>query len=154
MTNLMMRLFGKRAVHTAVGSHLQPGGALDVRFGFALLRDRRVPLRYKILALLLGAGLVGLLISLELPLEGILAVMLPFLGILLDGVADGLEAIVGPVVFASLILPFLVPRPLLMQLRAERMGIPGETVIDVDATPPPLASTTQPTESVQTLRSL
>ena len=122
MWNLLLRLFGKRVVHRAVVSHARGGGLLDVRFGFALLRDRRIPLGAKLLALILGGALIALVVSLEIPMEGLLTLLLPFLA-LPDFVVDGMEAVLGPFVLGALLLPFLAPRPLVDQIRAERAGV-------------------------------
>ncbi|HLV80426.1 MAG TPA: hypothetical protein VKT32_09090 [Chthonomonadaceae bacterium] len=131
MLNLLLRLFGKRVVHRAVASHTRVGGLLDVRFGFALFRDRRVPLGLKLLAILLGGALTALLVSLEIPLEGLLTLLLPFLT-LPDVVVDGLETVVGPFVLGALLLPFLAPRPLVDRIRAERAGLAGGPVIEME----------------------
>src|SRR2546429_8821752 len=100
MLSLLMRLFGRRIAHKAVATHVREGGALDIKLGFALLRDRRVPIGAKLLSLLLGFALVALLIELELPLEALLAVAVPFVGLGLDSILDGLEVGIGPFVLA------------------------------------------------------
>ena len=129
MWNLLLRLFGKRVVHRAVASHARGGGLLDVRLGWALFRDRRIPLGGKLLALILGGALTALLVSMEIPLEGLLTLLLPFLA-LPDFVVDGRETVLGPFVLAALLLPFLAPRPLVDQIRDERAGILPGTFID------------------------
>ncbi|HZT41266.1 MAG TPA: hypothetical protein VFA07_03710 [Chthonomonadaceae bacterium] len=131
MLNLLMHLFGKRVVHRAVASHARGGGLLDVRFGFALFRDRRIPLGGKLLALILGGLLTALLVSLEIPLEGLLTLLLPFLAVP-DFVVDGMETVLGPFVLGALLLPFLAPRPLVDQIRDERAGVIPGTFIPMD----------------------
>lgn len=131
MLNLLLRLFGKRVAHRALASHTRVGGLLDIRFGFALLRDRRVPLGVKLLALILGGALTALLVSMEIPLEGLLTLLLPFLA-LPDFIVDGMETVLGPFVLCALLLPFLAPRPLVDQIRAERSGIVPGTFIDME----------------------
>ena len=43
MMNFIMRVFGKRALHKAVGQQAKTGGLLDMKLGYALFRDGRVP---------------------------------------------------------------------------------------------------------------
>jgi hypothetical protein len=52
---------------------------MDIQLGYALLRDRRVPIRPKMLALAIGAAVVGFTELLQLPLESLFAVILPSL---------------------------------------------------------------------------
>ncbi len=94
--------------HKAVAHHSRPGGFFDFRFGFRL-RDHHVPLKSKVAALAIGVALTGVLTALELPLEALLGLFLPVLGLAADFVVDGLEFLVLPVLFASLILPLLTP---------------------------------------------
>ncbi|MBV9866057.1 MAG: hypothetical protein JO316_11955 [Abitibacteriaceae bacterium] len=125
MSELLMRLFGHRMFHKAVAQHTNHGGVLDVQLGFAMLRDRRVPLTSKLMALALGAVGVAVLINLELPLQALLALMLPILGFAGDFVIDGVEGVVGPFVLASLLLPHLAPEPITQAIRSERAGLPA-----------------------------
>ena len=107
---------------------------LDVRLGFALMRDRRVPLRAKLLAILLGLAVTGLVEFLELPVEGILSMLLPILGGVGDVVVDGAEMIAGPLLLAAMFLPLLAPRDLVEQIRSERSAstpAPKAPIIDV-----------------------
>jgi L-cystine uptake protein TcyP (sodium:dicarboxylate symporter family) len=92
---------------------------LDFKLGYALLRDGRVPMRCKFLALAAGFIFGVILEVLEIPLETILAAV-PFLGLATDLVVDGAEMIVLPVLFASILLPFLAPGTIVRQVRAER----------------------------------
>jgi hypothetical protein len=96
---------------------------LDVKFGFALMRDHRIPLRSKAAALVLGLAITALVELLELPVEGLLSMLLPILGIAGDVVIDGAELIAGPLLLAAL-LPFLAPRDIITQIRAERATPP------------------------------
>jgi len=100
---------------------------LDVRLGFALMRDRRVPLRSKVLALLIGLGITALVEVLEIPMEGILSVLLPILGAAGDVVIGGAEIIAGPLLLAGALLPFLAPRGVVEQIRSERSAFTGAT---------------------------
>jgi hypothetical protein len=92
---------------------------MNMRLGYALLRDRRVPVRTKLIALGIGAASVGAIELLQLPVEGVVAALLPFIGAAGDLALDGAEAIVGPLLIATLILPHLAPAPIVQQVRAE-----------------------------------
>ena len=92
---------------------------MNIRLGYRLLRDRRVPIRTKLMALGIGAACIGALELLQLPLEAVLAGILPLIGITGDIAFDGAEAVVGPVIIATMLLPYLVPPPLVRQIRAE-----------------------------------
>src|ERR1700730_5617574 len=87
--------------------------------GYTLLRDRRVPIRTKLIALGIGAASVGAIELLQLPVEGVVAALLPFIGAAGDLAVDGAEAIVGPLLIATLILPHLAPAQIVQQVRAE-----------------------------------
>ena len=91
---------------------------IDIPLGFALLRDRRVPIQKKILALLIGILGAAVLLAIEFPLE-LLAVIfaIPF------GIVDGLEVLILPVFFACASLPRLTPLALMDQIRAERVSV-------------------------------
>jgi hypothetical protein len=105
---------------------------LDVKLGFALMRDRRIPLRSKLAAILLGLAITGLVEFLELPVEGVLSAVLPILGLAGDAVLDGAELIAGPFLLAHLLLPFIAPRHLVDKIRAERAAPPPTSpIIDV-----------------------
>jgi len=111
-----------------------PGKPLDFHFGYALLRHPRVPARAKLLALAIGMAAVALVEFLELPIEEVIAFVLPFVGILGDVALDGVELFFGPILIASLLLPYLAPPAIVAQIRAERSG-PGQSpvqpVIDI-----------------------
>jgi hypothetical protein len=92
---------------------------MNMRLGYALLRDRRVPVRTKLIALGIGAASVGCIELLQLPVEGVVAALLPFIGAAGDLALDGAEAIVGPLLIATLILPHLAPAQIVQQVRAE-----------------------------------
>ena len=92
---------------------------MNIRLGYRLLRDHRVPIRAKLMALGIGAACIGVLELLQLPLEAVLAGILPLIGITGDIAFDGAEAVVGPVIIATMLLPYLVPPLLVRQIRAE-----------------------------------
>lgn len=122
-----LRLFGARMIKSAVTTNGKRPPMLDFGLGIALLRDRRVPITAKGLALLLGAGVTAAVIALELPLEGLIAFLVPFIGLAGDAVLDGLEAIAGPVLFGALFLIRLAPKEVVAQMQAERYAFPMET---------------------------
>ncbi len=102
---------------------------LDIKLGFALMRDRRIPLRSKIFSVLLGLAATGMVEFLELPVEGILTTLLPILGLAGDAVLDGAELVAGPFLLAHLLLPFVAPRQLVDQIRSERTAAPPPSPI-------------------------
>ena len=105
---------------------------LDVRLGFALMRDRRIPLRTKALAVLIGLGVTAVVEFLEIPVEGVLAALLPIVGVAGDIVVDGAEMIAGPLLLANVLLPFLAPRDIVEQIRSERSsGSSKSPIIDI-----------------------
>jgi hypothetical protein len=93
---------------------------MNIQLGYAILRDQRVPIRPKLIALGIGAAVVGFLELLQIPLESIFAVILPVIGIAGDVILDGAEAVIGTVFIASLLLPYLAPATIVRQIRAER----------------------------------
>jgi len=93
-----------RAVANRVGTHGRRHGWFDVRHGFALLRSREVPVGKKAAALAIGLVVTGLLYLFEIPMEAVLGVLLPFLGLGFDLAVDGLELVILPILFACLVL--------------------------------------------------
>ena len=93
---------------------------MSMQLGYALLRDRRVSIRAKLIALGIGAATVGAIELLQLPVEGVIAALLPFVGVAGDLALDGAEAVIGPVLIATLLLPHLAPAEIVQQIRAER----------------------------------
>jgi len=92
---------------------------MNMTLGYALLRDRRVPIRAKLIALGIGAAGVGAIELLQLPVEGVVAALLPLMGAAGDLALDGAEAVIGPVLIATLLLPHLAPADIVQQIRAE-----------------------------------
>ena len=92
---------------------------MNMTLGYALLRDRRVPIRIKLIALGIGAAGVGAIELLQLPVEGVVAALLPFIGATGDLALDGAAAVIGPILIATLLLPHLVAADLVQQIRAE-----------------------------------
>jgi hypothetical protein len=109
MNKQMVKMAGTQVVADVVRRRV------DIALGFALLRDRRIPLAKKALALVLGTIGMFVIQALEIPLE-----MLTLIFGSPIGVEDGIEAIVWPVLLACAILPYLLPQALVDVLRAER----------------------------------
>ena len=102
---------------------------LDMKLGFALMRDGRIPLRSKLLAFLLGFAVTGVVEFLELPIESVLSMLLPLIGIAGDVVLDGAELVAGPLLLANLLLPFVAPRDLVNRVLSERSPQPAKSPI-------------------------
>ncbi len=128
MLNTIWKTVGERALHKAVanGAHKNP---LDVKFGIALLRDRRVPVKSKLLAFGVGLGLLALLMVFELPVEAIVTFLAPIL-MPLDFALDGAELVALPLLFMALSLAYVAPRAIVDQIRAER-GLTGSHTANV-----------------------
>lgn len=116
----------RRAV--AGGAKKIGGNALDPKFGMKLLRDSRVPVKAKISAFALGLAALFVLEILELPIQTALWLLLPVVGAAADFAVDGVELLAGPLLIATLALPYLAPRELVEQLRAEGDGRVYQTV--------------------------
>jgi len=93
---------------------------MNAPLGYALLRDRRVPLRPKLVALGVGFAAAGLIEVLQIPLESVFALVLPLVGAAGDIAIDGAEAVIVPVLVATLLMPYLAPANIVRQLRTER----------------------------------
>jgi hypothetical protein len=93
---------------------------MNIHSGYALLRDRRVSVRSKLIALTLGLAFTGLVELLQLPFESVFALLAPVAGAACDIVIDGAEAVIIPVLVATVLMPYLAPSAIVQQLRAER----------------------------------
>jgi hypothetical protein len=91
-----------------------------MQLGYALLRDRRVPIRTKLIALGIGAAGIGAIELLQLPVESVIAALLPLVGVAGDLALDTAEAVLGPVLIATILLPHLAPADIVRQIQAER----------------------------------
>lgn len=88
---------------------------VDIPLGFALFKDRRIPISKKLLSVVLGVvGMVVIQVA-EIPLELLVAV----LGVPIT-IVDGMELVLLPVALGCAFLPHLSPVALLDQVRAER----------------------------------
>jgi len=98
----------------------RPGGLLDARLGVALLKDRRVPVRAKLIAVGLGVLAMLAVNVLELPVDAFIALLLPGIGVAADAMFNGAETIVGTMLASALIAPHVLPKPLVQTVRDER----------------------------------
>jgi hypothetical protein len=110
MGSFLFKTIGHKAAHRAMKRHTENGGPLDIKYGFSLFKDRNVPATSKLLALTIGVSVTALLMALEAPLELILGLFIPFLGLTSDLFIDGIEVLVFPLLIACLVLPRLVTR--------------------------------------------
>ena len=127
---MIQKLVLNRVAHSVGGKYaaqyVGPNRAIDAKLGWALIRDRRVPLVKKVLALGLGTGATFALLAAELPLNALIGLLLPGIGFGIDAVVDSMEVVAGPILIASLLMPHLAPKTVVQQVRAERYGIPVE----------------------------
>ena len=63
--------------------------------GYILLCDRRVSIWTKLIALNIGAAVIAAIEVIQLPVEDVIAALLPFVGTAGDIALDGAEAVVG-----------------------------------------------------------
>jgi hypothetical protein len=111
-----------------------PWKVLDLKLGYALLKDRRVPFLSKAAALVIGLGALAVVGVLELPVEEMIAAIVPFAGLGADLLLDGMEVVAGPFLVACLVLPYLAPANLVARIRRERADPGGSAegpVIDI-----------------------
>ena len=112
MNQQMLKTVGVQAATQSVRRRV------DIRLGFALLRDRRCALAKKALALLLGVVGMCLIQVLEIPLELLTVIFGSPIGL-----EDGIEAIVLPILLACAMLPYLENKELVTQIRNERLAL-------------------------------
>jgi hypothetical protein len=118
MVPKLLQFAGSHAARQTLKKHSVAGGPLDLRFGMQLLvREKRIPVMYKLLALGLGGALTWLLVAFEAPLETVIAAFLPVIGFAADALVDGAEVVICPVIFAALMLPYLAPKLLVGEVR-------------------------------------
>jgi hypothetical protein len=72
-----------------------------------MMRDPRVPITKKVAALGVGIGVTVMLLILQIPLEGILSIVAPFIGLAADVAIDGLEVVALPFLLALAMLPLI-----------------------------------------------
>ena len=109
----MTKNFGtlaRKVLPKAAAREAHRRGWFDLKLGIALMRDSRVSLLTKLAALASGVTLTAILVAIEFPLESLIALVLPFLGLVFDFAFDGFEIIVLPLLAATLILRWLAPK--------------------------------------------
>ena len=138
MLRLMLRLFGERAFQKAINTKTGRS-PLDIKFGIALLRDRRIPFKAKLLSLGMGIGLVVLLVALQVPIEAVATFLAPIL-LPLDFAIDGLELVALPVLLMAILIAHVAPHALVDAIYTERVtGQPvhtADTALDVESYDP------------------
>jgi hypothetical protein len=72
------------------------------------MRDKQVPVHVKFLAFTLASCVTILLLAFEVPLESVLALAMPVLGVPFDFVVDGMEVVALPMLLTLALLPSLV----------------------------------------------
>jgi len=113
----IMGLVGKRVLPKAALNHAHRHGWLDLKLGFALLRDKRVTLLTKLAALATGVTLTAILFALEFPIEAIVGALLPFLGVALDFAVDGIEFLILPLLLGAVVIRWMAPKAIVESLR-------------------------------------
>jgi hypothetical protein len=114
----MLGFANRRALPKAAAHEAHKRGWLNFRLGFARLRDRRVSVLTKLAAVASGITLTAILVAIEFPLETILAILIPFIGPVLDIAFDGFEIFVLPLLFTALIIRWLAPKAIVTSLQA------------------------------------
>lgn len=116
----LAKMLGGFLLRRAVQNGAKNGAPmLDIKLGGRLLRDGRVPVRFKVQSL--GIGLMALLALefFELPLQAAMMFLLPFVGLAADLMMDGVEVVAVPLLVASVVLPHLLPRGFLESLEGQ-----------------------------------
>ncbi|MDB5100956.1 MAG: hypothetical protein JWM80_5377 [Cyanobacteria bacterium RYN_339] len=93
---------------------------VDVGLGMTLMRDPRVPVRSKAMAVGLSAAIMAGLIAAEIPLEAMLALLVPILGPAVDLAIDGAEEALGTLFLSTLVIQKLAPKDVVEAIRLER----------------------------------
>jgi uncharacterized membrane protein len=122
MNKRMIRNLSGPLLITMARNYIGNGKPLDFRFGVDLFKDRRVAVPHKMMAIVLGGVLIVALNAMELPLETLVALLLPVIGAGIDLAFNGVENVVGPLLLAALLLPHVAPKELVQRIRAERAG--------------------------------
>ncbi len=123
ISKTIIKSVGGQVAAKAVSAQRKPGNLLDFKLGVALLRDRRVSPATKLFALGIGVGLTLLLEAFEIPMETLVSLILPGVGFAANVAMDGLEAVICPLLFATLALPHMAPQPVAAEARAVRRGV-------------------------------
>jgi hypothetical protein len=125
-TKAVLKKVAGRAAGQAARRYVGDGATLDPRLGWALLKDRQVPAATKLLAIGMGVALTAVLNAAQIPMEALLAFLLPFFGFGFDLLLNGAELLIEPFLFAALLLPHLASAPMVQQVRARRADTAGQ----------------------------
>jgi hypothetical protein len=91
---------------------------LNFRLGWQLMRDPRVQVGKKAAALMAGLLITLTLLVCEVPLEGLLGLIAPIVGLGADLMIDGAEIVLFPLLISLAILPYLVREPVMIPIQA------------------------------------
>jgi hypothetical protein len=135
ISKTIIKRVGGQVAAQAVSEQRKPGNLLDFKLGVSLMRDGRVPVPTKLLALGIGVAATFLLEAFEMPLEALVAMVLPGVGLAANFAMDGLESVICPLLFGALALPHIAPKPVAAEARAVRRGVsePQPSPIDFSA---------------------
>lgn len=103
-------MLARKVLPKAAAREAHRRGWFDLKLGIALMRDSRVSLLTKLAALASGVTLTAILVAIEFPLESLIALVMPFLGLVFDFAFDGFEILVLPLLTATLVLRWLAPK--------------------------------------------
>ena len=133
MLRILLGLLGHKLVKETVGQKVI-GSRFNIKLGIALMRDGRLPWRYRFGAMSIGALTAFLLDLVELPLGAIFAVILPIIGVPIDLALLGIEDMAILPIVTLMALPFLAPKWLVEKVQQERtIGTLSPLTIDVPA---------------------
>jgi hypothetical protein len=124
LKNPSVRRVGGPVAHLVARNYIGEGKPLDIPLGMALFRDKRVPVAAKMGAMAIGFAAMMLWNVLELPVEALIAFLLPLVGLGIEIAWNGAQTIIGSLLFASLALPHIAPKTLVQKIRAERNPVP------------------------------
>lgn len=124
MGSFLLRILGHRAAKHVVKHHVKKHGTLDVKYGFSLFKDPRVPVGLKAAAIGIAFVIFFVIQALELPLEALIGLLLPIVGVEFDFLFSGVEFVLLPGILACLILPQIVRTPKPAQARILDMAPP------------------------------
>lgn len=122
LRNPAVRQVGGPVAHLAARRYMGEGKPLDLRLGITLFKDKRVPVAAKMAALMLGTATMMLWNLLELPVEALIALLLPFIGFAFEVAWNGAETLNGAILFSGFILPHVAPKELVARVRSENAG--------------------------------
>ena len=124
LKNPSVRRVGGPVAHLMARHYIGEGKRLDLRLGMTLFRDKRVPATAKLGAMAIGLAAMMVWNILELPVEALIAFLLPLVGMGIEIAWNGAQTVIGSLLFASLALPYVAPKMLVQAIRAEQNPVP------------------------------